>query len=420
LLSGCGLIKSDNHTTASSPYPGLTAAGTVLDVRGAAVDGATVTLSNRFNTRVATTASDGTFSVAFDGADESSLIDVAHTNFRPMSTSASITKTAPDMGTLYVMSKEEILYATAAPPVGGGPNGIYMVRSDGTGLMPIVAPGTDSLATPRRSASGMTIRWANLTQNAVYEAAWNGSGADSVYTVDAAYALQGISWSDRGTFVSRIKLSDSSSDIIIAEDPPGGNFGYSWTGSYPDASPPAFGEFGPQSINGTMLCFAGTVANYGGGNQPVSGLFTAFPYFADSYLVPVLVNGTTDSFAYPRWSDFRADASLDLAFQSAYKVYISHVTRGTSDNVYSTPAVIYGNGSNDVNVLRFAWSPEVAGSDDRLVFGVHFLSSGSELASPGDLVVVSYNSTTGAVGTPVVVYSASSVGDGMALDVDWR
>ncbi len=65
-----------------------------------------------------------------------------------------------------------------------------------------------------------------------------------------------------------------------------------WTGQFPDLSPPVFGSFGPQPISGNMLCFAGWVADYQGSGESASGLFTAFPYFENSFLVPVLIDDT--------------------------------------------------------------------------------------------------------------------------------
>jgi hypothetical protein len=298
-----------------------------------------------------------------------------------------------------------------------------MIRADGVGdPIALTATAERTEVTPRRSASGHVIRWADTTQGEVYEAAWDGSGARVVHTVDEGFSLLGIAWGERGTFVARHRQSEDRDEIIIAEDPPGGTFQYAWYGQFPDESPPVFGNIGPQTISGNMLCFAGYALDYQGGGETEYGLFTAFPYFADNFLVPEVIGGTESTDLYPRWSPARADGSLDLALVRDYQILISHVTSDDEANYYSTPLAVYGAGADDMNVNQIAWAPEIAGQNARIAFAVNVFSSGSTQAGPGDIAVLEYDHTTGAaVGAPVVIYDADAEDSpGMALSIDWR
>ncbi len=416
MLAACP--GSDPGDDDVSPYPDLEVTGTVIDVRGGAVGGAHVTIANAFDSAAADTDASGAFTLVVDGSESPSTVAVAHPGFRPWSGSVTLTDSQPETGTIGIISKEEILFTTYT-----GDSDIFMIRADGAGgLLQITSTAGVTEVTPRRSTSGHVLRWANTSDGTVYEAAWDGSAARAVHTVDAAHALSGIGWSERGTFVSRRRLADDAEDIIIAEDPPGQTFAYSWTGRYPDPSPPAFGNIGPEPIEGNMLCYAGWVADYEGSGQTRYGLFTAFPYFADQFLRPTHIGATDDGDLYPRWSAFRSDGSLDIALVRGYQILVSHVTSDADNNYYSTPAVVYGGGADDVNVNQIAWAPEIAGSNDRIAVAVNVFSSGSTLAGAGDIVVLEYDHTSGAVvGSPLVVYTAAAAGSpGLALSIDWR
>ena len=180
---------------------------------------------------------------------------------------------------------------------------------------------------------GLTVRWANVTTGAVEEAAWNGSGKRVARAAVAGFSLQGIDWAERGTIAWRTRDSDGADQVVIAEDPPGtGGLAYTWTGTDPAASPPAFGWFGPTAISGNMVAFAGG-----------DGLYTAFPYFDNTFFVPEKVSGTAAADVRPAWSPFRADETLHLGLVRDYRIFLSEVTAGSHTNVYSTPAGLFGN-----------------------------------------------------------------------------
>jgi hypothetical protein len=390
-----------------SPYPALTVTGAVQDVRGGMVDGARVVIWNEFDTASATTADGGTFSLVVDGSDDPSYFTVKHDGYRPREGRLTLTDASHTAGTFAVMSKDEILFASASWD-------IYMLRVGTPGsLLRLSGAGAgtaDNEATPARSTDGLTVRWANTTQKTVEAASWNGSGASTAWTLDSAYSLLGIAWADRGTLVARSRISDGTDDVVIAEDPSGDLFNYSWPGATPDFSPPAFGYIGPQEIDGNMAAISGA-----------TGIYTAFPYFGDNFLVPEHIPGTAAGDLHPKWSSFRTDGTLDLAFQRNYAVYTTRVSAQNKQNVWSAPAAIFG-GSGVANVNKLAWAPETAGAPDRLLFAIHPLSSGSATYGTGDLVVVSWDHVAeGAATSPQIVYDADGAGNvGPAIDVAWR
>ncbi len=417
LVTG-GCPTEDTPPIDESPYPDLEVTGTVVDVRGGPVAGAHVVITNAYDSSAADTDSNGEFTLVVDGSDSASSISVSQATYRSWSGTVAIDATSTSAGTMGLISKEEILFSTY-----GGDNDLYMIRADGAGdLIQITATADRSEVTPRRSDSGHVVRWADTTEGVVYEAAWDGSNPRAVYTLAEGFSLLGIAWGERGTFVARHDQSADRDEIIIAEDPPGTTFDYAWYGNYPDESPPAFGNIGPQPISGNMLCFAGYVPDYQGGGETAYGLFTAFPYFDNSFLKPELIADSDGADLYPRWSSLRSDGSLDLALVRDYQLLISHVTSDDQANYYSTPTPIYGTGDNDINVNRVAWAPEIEGQSSRIAFAVNAFSSGSTLAGPGDIMVLEYDHTTGSVvGEPQVIYDAAAEGNpGLALSIDWR
>jgi hypothetical protein len=410
LVYGCGPPPNGHQ----SPFPDLEVAGQVIDVRGGGIEGVAVRLSNQYDAAVTFTDALGGFNLTIDGAEEPTSISLSHPQYRPWSGSLLVDNQHQSAGVLSLVSAEEILFSTWEGE-------LYMLRADGAGgLLQLTSTPAEIEVTPSRSASGHTIRWANTSTKEVYESSWSGGGARSVYQLQEGYQLLGISWGARGTFVSRLRQEDGVADITIAEDPSGGTFSYDWPGQFPDESPPVFGNIGPQPIAGNMLVFAGAVEDYQGSGETRYGLFTAFPYFGNELLIPEHINGTLANDLYPRWSPYREDGSLDLALVRDYQIFVSHVTSDEENNYYSLPARIYGGASNDINVSRIAWAPDEAGSVVRLAFSVNAFSSGSTLAERGDIVLLRYDHTTGAlVGEPEVIYDASE-GVGLAISVDWR
>jgi hypothetical protein len=413
-LGGCPLPGDDESLVpdAGTPYPGVAVTGTVMDVRGTPVEGAHVVIWNRFDAASADTGTDGTFALTLDGDSAASRYTISHPGLRPAEGSVAVGP-AGALGNLPVMSKDEILFSTYE-------GDLHMVRAGGGAILP-VATSADQEIAPSRSASGMTVRYANVTAGTVLEAPWDGSSPSVIYTVDGEHTLTGMAWSEAGTFAGRARVSDGAQDVILVEFPPGGIFSYSWPGESMDDSPPAFGSFGPTPIHGNMLCFSGTVPNYHGTGVAESGLFTAFPYFDNSFLVPEKIGGTAAGDLNPRWSAYRADESLDLAFQRGYGIYLTHVTADDHQNLFSTPALIYGDGTDDVNVGRLAWAPATDGAPDRIAFAVNALSSGSTFAGPGDVVVITYDQAAGVVTGASIAYDADQVGNvGKAIWVDWK
>ena len=419
-LGGCPLLSGDDEplvpdaggVDASTPYPGVAVTGTVVDVRGTPVQGAHVVVWNRFDTGSADTGADGAFAFALDGDSAASGYTIAHPGYRPAAGSVAVGPTGA-LGELPVMSKDEILFSTYE-------GDIHMVRAGGGALLP-VATGADQELAPARSASGMTVRYADVTAGTVLEAPRDGSSPAVVYTVDGDHTLTGMAWSEVGTFVQRSRKTDGALDIILVEFPPGGVFSYIWPGESMDDSPPAFGAFGPTAIHGNMLCFSGTVPDYQGTGVAESGLFTAFPYFDNSFLVPEKIAGTAAGDLNPRWSAYRADDSLDVAFQRDYDIYLTHVTADDHQNLFSAPALIYGDVTDDANVGRLAWAPTTDGAPDRIAFAVNAFSSGSTFAGAGDIVVVNYDPGTGAVTGASIAYDADGAGNvGKAIWVDWK
>lgn len=409
LLGGAGCPGSDDDDPVS-PYPNVTVSGSVVDVRGGGVASAHVMIANSYDSASTDTDGDGRFTMIVDGADAPSSISIRHPGQRPRDGAVAVAGTTADAGVWATVSNQEILFSTY-----GGGDDLYLVRADGVGgLVRLTDTPAVRETTPRRSASGLVVRWADTTGGAVEEAAWDGSSPRVVYTAPGGFEVTGIAWGERGTFVARHAIGPDTVDVVIAEDPPGTTFNYAWAGQYPDLSPATFGFVGPQPIQGNMLAFAGTHASD-------AGIFTAFPYFTDTFLVPTWLAGSAAGDYYPRWSSHRANGSLDLAFTRGYGLYVSHVTSDSQQNHYSTPVRVYGAGADDVNANQFAWSPSVAGQLDHLAIAVNVVSSGSTLAERGDLVLLDYDLATGAVvGAPRVVYDASVAGHGLALAVDWR
>lgn len=409
-----------------SPYPGLEITGTINDLRGGGVEGVQVRICNVYDCGYGDTNVDGDFTLIVDGSDSASSLRLRHDTYREYSGSAGVLTASADIGTRSFMSKEEVLFSAWN---NGEMNGdIFMVRADGVGDLVQL---TDTLGvnevTPCRNPDGLVVRWADTSGGTVHEASWNGSGAGVVHTVEAGYNLTGMAWGDRGiyawgdegTFISRYDTVEGTNDIIIAEDPPGGDIWYDWPGQYPDESPPSFGSIGPYDIHGNMLCFAGAVES---AREKVYGLFTAFPYFSANYYDPDHIAWSDGSELYPRWSEHRADGSLDIGFQEGYTIYVTHVTSDETSNHYSNPVTVYGDAANDINVNRIAWAPEIEGVYDRIAFTVNAFSSGSTLAEPGDIVVLTYDHTTSSVvGMPTVIYDANAPeSPGKAISVDWR
>jgi len=355
---------------------------------------------NEFDTGGAFTDVDGNFTLIVDGSDSASYLSMAHAGYRPTGTTTiTVSATSHDAGTRAIMSKDEVLFST----LGGN---VYMVRA-GAAPFPI-ATTTDNEISPCRSESGLTVRWANATTRQLFEAAWDGSGATPVWTEPGTAAVLGISWSPRATFVW---TNDGGTDAVVMAGEPsgvGGNFNYAWAGTTPDASPAAFGYFGPQPIEGNMIAFA-----------TGDGIWTAFPYFTDSFLVPERISSTSGSDYFPSWSPHRADGTLDLAFNRGYDVYTTRVSASAQDNVWSSATLLYGG---NANLTDIAWAPETAEADDRLVFVVNPLVGGTDPTfEAGDLIVLSWNHTTGSTSGPTRIYDANGTGNvGAAANVSWR
>jgi hypothetical protein len=403
LAAGCPTTTEEPKKT---PYPALTVTGTVLDVRGdAPILGVHVVVWNEFDTGSANTAADGTFTLTVDGSDSASYISITHASYRPTATTTiTVTAASHTAGTRRIMSKDEVLFSTFSP------SNIYMVRVGGDGTLVPIAETADSEISPCRSESGLTVRWANATTGRVMEGGWNGSGAAAVGSAFTE-AILGISWSPRATFVS---TNDAGTDAVVMAGEPSGvgtNFTYDWAGTQPDASPAAFGYFGPQAIEGNMLAFV-----------KGDGIYTAFPYFTNSFLVPerILTTETLDNF--PSWSPHRVDGTLDLAFNRGYDVYTTRVSASGHANSWSTAGRIYGGVTGDSNITDIAWAPEAIGADDRLVFVVNPFGAGAGSAfGAGDLIVLNWNHSTGATSGPTLLYDASGVGNvGAAANVNWR
>jgi len=399
---GC-VTGSDEPET--SPYPALTVTGTVLDVRGdAPIEGAHVLVWNGWDTGSAFTGADGTFTLTVDGSDGASWIRITDAAYRPYQTTMTVNSTSHDAGTRRIMSKDEVLFSTFE-------GNVYMVRVGGDGSLVDVATSADSESSPCRSESGLTVRWANGTTRQVFEAAWNGSGATDVWTAPGTAGILGISWAPRATFVW---TNDGGTDAVVMAGEPSGvgtNFSYDWPGIEPDASPEAFGYFGPQPIEGNMLAFV-----EGG------GVYTAFPYFTNTFLVPEKISSTTTGDDFPSWSPLRADGTLDLAFRRSDAVYTTRVSASGHANVWSSAALLTGGGGSDPNYTDVAWAPETAGADDRLVLVVNPIGgAGGSSFGNGDLVLVSWDHETKTItGGPTLLYDASAAGAGLAARVSWR
>jgi hypothetical protein len=398
-LAGC-----DAGGGAKSPYPQLTVTGLVLDVRGdAPVAGARVLVWNAFDTGGADTAADGSFSLAVDGSDDPSWIRVTHAGFRRHETTLTVNAALHAAGTRRIVSRDEVLFAT----LGGD---IHMVRAGGDGSLLPVATSGDFETSPARSESGLVVRWANTSLRQVVEASWDGSGARATWTAPAGTSLIGLSWAPRATFVWT--NTGGTDGIAMAEDPSGTTFSYSWGGITPDASPPAFGYLGPQPIAGNMLAFSGG-----------DGLYTAFPYFTSSFLVPEKIPGLPATAYRPRWSPLRADGTLDLAYlDGSNDVYETRVSAGNRTNVWSAPVAVYGTGASAVRISDLGWAPETVGQPDRLALVVHPISAGGTDFAEGDLVVLAWdNLAKMPVGTPTLLYDATGAGNvGRAASVSWR
>lgn len=394
-----------------SPYPDVEVTGTLVDIRGGPIAGATVTISNKYDSAAAQTDASGGFALTVDGSDVPSSLTIRHDRYRPRDSSADVMGMTVDVGEWLAVSVEEILFTTY-----GAGGDIYMLRADGTAELRQISMTPEYVeASPRRSVSGLHMVWLDETQGAIYHSWWDGYDAQARYAAPAGYQLTGLDWAHRGLFVSIRDMNTDEVGITIADDPTGVTFDYQWDGQYPDLSPPTFGFVGPEAIEGNMLCFAGT-------HEGDAGLFTAFPYFSNAFLVPAWIAGTQAQDLYPRWSSHRSDNSLDIAFQRNYGLYVSHVTADSQDNHYSTPVQIYGDGPDDVNVNRFAWAPSIPGEPDRIALVVNVLSSGSTFADPGDIVVIEYDHENDVVvGEPTLLYDADAPGNpGMALTIDWR
>lgn len=310
------------------------------------------------------------------------------------------------MGTIYVVSKDEMVIST----VGGE---IFIVREAYANTPIRVTNTADLERTPRFSRDGFTIRWANVTDDTIEEAGWDGVPR-TVRGPETGWALQSIDWAEGGcgTVAWRTNDGNGANDVVLVENP--GGFSYSWTGMDPAFSPPAFGWFGPVAIDGNMVAFAGG-----------DGIYTAFPYFDNSFLVPEKVTGTFPTDLRPAWSPFRADGTLHLGLRRNDKIFLSEVTAGNHANVYSTPTELYGNvatvGSEEPRVLDFDWAPETAGQPDRIAIVVHFWGAAAGVWEPGDVVVIQVDPASGQVtGGPTLVYDASALGGDAAGHVAWR
>lgn len=386
-----------------SPCPDQQVSGQIVDIRGEVIVGATVALSNRYDQTSTETDAEGRFEVTVDGSEMTlSSLAVHHDDYRPYDGAIMIGCAPADAGVRALVSREEIVFGTTG-------DDLYMLRADGVGgvLQLTDSPDTREI-TPRRSPSGLVIRWADVTAGEVVEASWNGSAPRVTYRVGADHDLLGIAWGQRGTFVARQESGGGAVDTIIAEDPPGTTFNYQWPGQYPDVSPPTFGFIGPEPIDGNMLVYAED-----------TGLATAFPYFGDQFLVPEPIAGTEPGDLYPRWSDEHAEG-LDIAFVRDYALWHIRVTPNEAErrNEFSTPVPIF----DTINVQRIAWSPTAFDGSMRIAFAVNVFSSGSELADPGDIAVLSFDVATGQItGAPEIVYDADAEGNpGPALYLDWR
>ncbi|HSN90892.1 MAG TPA: hypothetical protein VLS93_06665, partial [Anaeromyxobacteraceae bacterium] len=242
-------------------------------------------------------------------------------------------------------------------------------------------------------------------------AAWNGSGAAARWAAPTGWGLDAIAWCEVTTFASVSDAATGDLDIVMTSNP--GGFNYTWTplgtdGSL-DCSPPAFGHLGPNSIQGNMLAFAG------GG-----GLYTAFPYFADSFLVPEQIPGTAANDWQPHWSPLFADGELWLAFIRNYEVWVTEVYASGGDNAWTAPVRIYGASADDATAMRIAWAPETSGAPDRLAVVEHHLFSSSPLYEAGDIVVLTWNHATGTFSGAQLAYDASANGGVKARDLAWR
>jgi hypothetical protein len=394
-LAGCAKTPEE-----VSPYPARTVAGTVVDVRTGAVSGARVLVWNDYDTGSATTAADGTFSVTVDGSDDPSYWRVTKDDVRTREGTIAVGADGVSGWSVGIVSKDEILFSTWAGDV-------HMVRAGGDGTSIAVATTADTETTPCfASNDGLSVRWADTTSRTVIHAAWDGSGATTVHTVASDYSLLGIACGERGTLVERIRSADATNDVVIADDPPGATFQYTWPGMTPSFSPPAFGSIGPEPIEGNMAAFA-----------EGDGIYTAFPYFGDTFLVPEKVAGTQPGDVFPRWSPFREAGTLHLGLQRNYRIYLSEVTTADHANVYSPPAGLFGGTTGaEARVTDFAWAPEIAGQDDRIAL------VDSPLGSTGDIVVIAFDPSTRTITSgPTVVYDANGAGNvGKAARVGWR
>ena len=395
-FSGC------TKTEKTSPYPARTVSGTVSDVRTGAVLGARVLVWNDFDTGSATTAADGSFTLTVDGSDVASYWRVTKADLRTREGNVAVGAAGATLP-VSVLSKDEILFGNAAGDV-------YMVRATAGpffGAFTAIVTTADFEATPCFATNdGLTIRWANTTAGQVIEAAWDGTNAHAIYTIPAGYTLGAIACAERGTLVERTQVADSSWDVVIAESPSGTDgLSYVWPGWTPSFSPSAFGSLGPRPIGGNMAAFA-----------EGDGIYTAFPYFDSSFLVPEKVPGTQALDDFPRWSPYREDGTLHLGLKRNYRVYLSGVTVVNHQNVFSSPAGLFGNSGAEPHVTDFAWAPGIAGQDDRIVVVDH------PLFYTGDLVVVGFDPATRAITSgPTVVYDANAQGSvGKALRVGWR
>lgn len=400
MAAACGQTTSAPKT---SPFPGLTVTGSVLDVRGdVPVAGAHVVIWNEFDTGSADTAADGTFSLTVDGSNSASYLRVSHAGYRPYQTTVSVTSTPTSTGARRIVSKDEILFSTVA-------GDIYMIRAGGGTLIPI-ATTSDSEVSPARDESGLTLRWADTTSGKVMEGAWDGSGAHAVWTAPAGTSLFSLAWAPRATFVA---TNNGTTDAVVMAGEPSGapsGFNYTWAGIQPDASPAAFGYFGPTAISGNMLAFV-----------KGDGIYTAFPYFADSFLVPEKIPSTGSGDSFPAWSPLRTSGTLDLAFNRGYAAQVTRVSASGHANVWSAATRLYGGAAGEANITDIAWAPETTGADDRLVLVVHPLSAGGAFGA-GDLIVLSWDPVAKAVTSgPTLLYGASGAGAvGRAANVSWR
>ncbi|HSN90728.1 MAG TPA: hypothetical protein VLS93_05835, partial [Anaeromyxobacteraceae bacterium] len=168
LVSLVACAPAEEPSTGPTRHPGVTVTGSVADVRGGPAADAQVLVWNSFDTGSATTGADGSFSLVMDGSSEASSWRVTHGAYRPRSGSIAVGAAGADAGSIAVVSKEEIVFS------GQGANGydLFMVRADGAGgvLQLTDTTGVDEL-TPRRDASGLTLRWADTAADRVMEAA---------------------------------------------------------------------------------------------------------------------------------------------------------------------------------------------------------------------------------------------------------